>query len=254
MAHRHTTADNDLYFTIDAESRSISFLGETQPIISNMDHNSEHFTFELPRYIEGHDMLLCDVIQVHYINISSDNSISRNTGIYKVTDLQLDPEDDTESTLLCSWLISQNATLLAGSLSFALRFVCTSGDKIDYAWSTGPYSGVTVTQTIDNSNMIVEQYTDIIQSWYNELIMAGTMGVNVVVEAQNNALEEIATAKQKAIDDLSDGAVAQEAMANIRATEAIVMEREREELITEILERIVLTDTNYYTKAEGVSV
>lgn len=258
MAHLHLVTDNDFYFSIDAESRNITCLSETPPIISHMDHNSEYFTFELPRYIEGHDMLQCNVVEVHYINIASDNSISRNTGIYPVTDLQLDSEDETQSTLLCSWLISQNATMLVGSLSFALRFACTTGSKVDYNWSTGPFSGVTISPTVDNSNVVIEQYADIIQKWYNELIMSGTMGVNVVVDAQNKALDAIAKAEQDAIEHLSSVEVIheaeQQALANIRATEADVLEREREELIAEVLERVVLTGNNYYTKAEGVSV
>lgn len=258
MAHLHSTSDNDLYFVVDAESRSINYMGEKPPIIAHMDHNSEYFTFELPRYIEGHDMLLCNEIQIHYINISSDNSISRNTGIYKVTDLMLDPDDETESTLLCSWLISQNATLLVGSISFALRFACTSGAKVDYAWNTGAFSGVTIVSTVDNSNIIIDQHADIIQTWYNELVMASTMSVNVVIDAQNAALEAIAIAEKDAIDHLSSIDVIhdaeQEALANIRATEATVMERERDELIADILDRIILTGNTVYARAEGVSL
>ena len=258
MAHLHLVEDNDLYFVIDAESRSITCLDEKAPIISHMDHNSEYFTFEIPRYIEGHDMLLCNTIQVHYINISSSNSISQNTGIYEITDLQLDKDDETESTLLCSWLISQNATSLVGTLNFALRFACITGDKIDYAWSTGPFTGVTIAQTVDNSNIVIEQHADIIQKWYNELVMAGTMGVNVVVDAQNKALEAIAAAEEEAIKHLNSveniNEAEQKALENIKNAEAIAMEQEREELIADILNRVVITGTAYYTKAEGVSV
>lgn len=256
MAHSHLVADNDLYFTIDAESRSITCLDEKAPTISHMDHNSEYFTFEIPRYIEGHDMMLCDVVQVHYINVSSGNSISQNTGIYEITDLQIDPDDET--TLLCSWLISQSATSLVGSLNFALRFACTFAGKISYAWSTAPFTGVAITQTVDNTNIVIEQYTDVIQKWYNELVVAGTMGVNVVVDAQNKALDAIATAEKDAIEHLSSveniNEAEQKALENIRAAEATAMEQEREELIADILNRIVITGTTYYPKAEGVSV
>lgn len=258
MAHLHLVTDNDFYFSINAETRSITCLAETPPIISQLDHNSEYFTFELPRYIEGHDMLQCDVVEVHYINIASDSSISRNTGIYPIKDLQIDSEDETESTLLCSWLISQNATMLVGSLSFALRFACTTRSKVDYNWSTSPFSGVTIAPTVDNSNIVIEQYPDIIQQWYNDLVMSGTMGVNIVVDAQNKALEAIAKAEEDAIEHLSSveviREVEQEVLDNIRSAEAVVMEREREELIAEILERVILNGNNTYTRAEGVSV
>lgn len=292
MAHFHAVADNDFYFSIDAESRAITYLGESSPIISQTDHNSEYFTFEMPRYIEGHDMLQCDTVQVHFINISSESAITRNIGVYTVTDLQLDPEDDKESTLLCSWLISQNATLLVGSLSFALRFACTSGSKVDYSWSTAAYTGVAITSTINNSGMIVEQYNDVLQAWYNELLMAGTMGVNIVTDAQNKALEAVAAAEQAAIDrmestqiihEVSDevleeiqaegdshvakvnaarssaisaiNSAEQKALVNIANAEAVVLKDEREELVSELVDRLmILTGSNYYLRAEGVSV
>lgn len=254
MPDLHLVADNDLFFSIDAETRAITYQGEQAPIISQMDHNSEYFTFEVPRYIEGHDMLLCNEIQVHYINLSSNSNITRNTGIYKITDLQLDPDDDTDSTLLCSWLISQSATSLVGSLSFAIRFICTSGNRVSYTWNTGVFSGVTVASTIDNSNIIVEQYTDIIQTWYNDLMVAGTMGVSVVEEAKNKALEAINNAAQEIIDNTVNSELYNKMMADLLATEATVMERERDELIAEILEQLVRAEQPTIVLEEGVSV
>ena len=97
------------------------------------DHNSEVFTFELPRYIEGHDMMQCNRVEVHYLNIDSMTK-QENEGIYLVDDLTVNADDDTKIT--CSWLISQNATQLVGSLNFLLRFICLTEDVIDYVWNT----------------------------------------------------------------------------------------------------------------------
>lgn len=228
MAHFHIVSDDDRYFTIDPYSKAISYEGEGALIIGQSDHNSERFTFELPRYIEGHDMMLCDQVQVHYINIASDNKSKRNVGIYKVLDLQIAEDDD--EIVLCSWIISQNATLHIGSLNFVLRFACTSGSKIDYSWNTRVYSSVAIAESIDNAELVVDQYADILQEWYMELLMAGTMGVNVVADAQNTALDAIASADVSARSSIDSAK--QDAIEEIKNIDVIV------EVEAEVIERI----------------
>nr|DAU02050.1 MAG TPA: hypothetical protein [Caudoviricetes sp.] len=268
MAHLHPVYDTDPHFSINPDSRVITYMSTDKLIIIQEDHNSERYTFEIPRYVDGHDMMLCDQVQVHYINIDSENSKNRGTGVYKVTDLQLSPDD--ENVVVCSWLISQNATLYVGSLNFVLRFACTSGSKIDYAWSTGVYSSVTISKTIDNAELVIEQYADVLQAWYMELLAAGTTGVNIVVEAQNEALarlaageteaglkalENIKAAEATSIENVNKAeatrinaaeteainnikAVEATAIQNVKNTEADTIENEKEELIQELLTRI----------------
>ena len=51
MAHSHAIIDDDLYFTIDPSTREIK--NESQKVkLMQYDHNSEQFTFELPRFVE----------------------------------------------------------------------------------------------------------------------------------------------------------------------------------------------------------
>lgn len=202
MAHTHVVYDADPHFSIDENTRAITYMSSEPLIIIQGDHNSERFTFELPRYIDGHDMMLCNKVQVHFINIDSNNTTTRNTDYYEVDDLQL--KEDDETTVVCSWLVSQAATQLVGSLNFVLRFACMTGSKVDYAWHTAVYSGVTISTSIDASEVIAEQYNDVLEQWYYELIMAGTMGVNIVDEAKVSALNEIDTAKNEALGDVAE--------------------------------------------------
>ena len=220
MAHLHSLLDNDPYFTIDPESRSITPLSEEeQLVLVQGDHNSEQITFEIPRYIEGHDMTLCNLVQVHYINLASDSRNKRSTGIYEIADLQVSADD--ENIAVCSWLISQNATMYVGSLNFVLRFVCTSGSKIDYSWSTSVYSSIPVVESIDNAGIVVDQYADVLTQWYMELMAAGTVGVNIIAEAQNGALDSIQAATNEALATIEGadaaGEITAEALENIRA-------------------------------------
>ena len=189
MPHLHPLYDSDPHFSIDANTRTITYTSPEKLILIQGDHNSEIVTFDIPRYIDGHDMMLSDVVQVHYINIDSNNSHNRNSGIYEVLDLQVSPDD--ENFCVCSWLISKNATLFVGPLTFTLRFACTNASKLVYVWNTAIYNGIPVSNGIDNSDIIVEEYADILESWYWEFVSAGTTGVNVVVEAKDKAISEI---------------------------------------------------------------
>ena len=189
MPHLHPLYDSDPHFSINADTRTITYTSPEKLILIQGDHNSEIVTFDIPRYIDGHDMMLSDVVQVHYINIDSNNSHNRNSGIYEVLDLQVSPDD--ENFCVCSWLISKNATLFVGPLTFTLRFACTNASKLVYVWNTAIYNGIPVSNGIDNSDIIVEEYADILESWYWEFVSAGTTGVNVVVEAKDKAISEI---------------------------------------------------------------
>lgn len=205
MAHLHPVYDTDPHFSIDSTTRGITYESTEKLVIVQGDHNSQRYTFELPRYIDGHDMMLCDLVQVHYINIES-GSRGRGTGVYKVTDMQLATDD--QNTVVLSWLVSQNATKYVGSLNFVLRFACTSGSKIDYAWSTTVYSAVAIITSIDNADLVVEQYADVLEQWYMELTMAGVSSVDTIYAARDAAVEkaktDINTAKAAAIQAVQE--------------------------------------------------
>ena len=166
MAHKHSVYDSDRHFEIDPITRNIVNTGD-KIVISQYDHNSERFTFEIPRYVEEHDMSLCDRVEVHYINIDA-STREQVSGAYAVEDLQVYPDDD--EIVIGSWLISQNATMHAGSLNFLIRFACLTGDVIDYQWFTNIHSGITVTASMMNSEDAVEQYTDILEQWERKVI------------------------------------------------------------------------------------
>lgn len=166
MPHKHSVHDGDLSFLIDPISRQIINNSPKKIMLIQHDHNSERITFELPRYVEGHDMSACNMVEVHYINIDATADL-QNKGVYQVTDLQVDQEDTNKVT--CSWLISRNATGLIGSLNFLVRFTCVDADVVKYAWNTAIYSDITISSGIYNSEAIVEKYADVLARWKNDL-------------------------------------------------------------------------------------
>lgn len=173
MAHAHIVSDSDNHFVIDPVSRQL-INNSKKTILMKTDHNSEQFTFELPRMVEGHDMSLSNKVEVHYININS-KTREQSTGIYNVADFGVDAEDDTK--VLGTWLVSREATKYAGSLNFVIRFACLSADNVEeYAWNTAIYAGITIADTIENTETVVEDYVDILRQWLDTIENAGSSG------------------------------------------------------------------------------
>lgn len=182
LAHIHSVYDTDAHFKIDGVTRAVKNASETKTMLVQHDHNSERFTFEIPRIVDGHDMSTCNVVQVHYINIDSRNKENQYSGVYEVDDLQVSPNGD--DVVILSWLISGNATQYVGSLNFIIRFVCSSDGAVDYAWNTVIHSGVTVSAGIYNSETIVTEYPDVLAQ-FEERIAAledGTGGSSPLPE------------------------------------------------------------------------
>lgn len=149
MALRHGVYDSDSHFSINSITRAMKNEGSAKTALIQFDHNSERFTFELPRYIEGHDMSKCNVIQVHFQNTDAQTKEQSN-GVYEVTDMQVSQED--QNKIILSWLIPCTATQYVGSLNFLIRFSCVENSKVEYVWNTAIYSGITVSKGLFNGN------------------------------------------------------------------------------------------------------
>ena len=169
MAHQHSIYDSDLHFVIDPVTREIANESGKVVIIQH-DHNSERFTFEIPKEVDGHDMSLCNVCQIHYLNIEANTKVQYE-GLYEIDDLQISPNGD--DTVILSWLLSGNATQYVGNLSFTIRFACVADDgTVDYVWNTGIHSGISIGDVIYNSDVIAAEYADVLEAWRRELILA----------------------------------------------------------------------------------
>lgn len=167
MTHTHAVIDSDKYFVINPVTRSITNPTQKVYLMQN-DHNSERVTFEIPRYIDTHDMSLCNKVEVHYINT---DGIFSNEGIYEVDDLRVSPESNDK--VLCSWLISQNVTRYAGHVSFVVRYACVNNSVIEYQWHTDIHNSIVIIESINNTDFIATEYTDILEQWKNRFFSDG---------------------------------------------------------------------------------
>ena len=176
MEHITIVTDRDPKFTIDINTRQIIDESSKKTKLMQFDHNSERFSFSLPRYVENHDMLECDSVQVHFKNVALTDK-TEIVGRYDIDDLQIDPEDETK--VICTWLISRAVTSQFGSLTFNLHFVChdENGD-ISYAWHTDRFTGISISEGLENSEEIATVYADVLEQWKRGFLTVDNVSEN----------------------------------------------------------------------------
>ena len=164
MSHTHHIIDTGNRFIINPVLRTIT-TATSDLILSQGDHNSKRYTFEIPRIVEGHDMTLCNRIEIHYDN-KSKNARDVSEGLYIADELIVDGDD-----LTFSWLISSNVTRLAGTVQFWINFICSDENKnIIYAWGTDVFKNIKVIPNNRNTAEVVESLPDILDQWRDEII------------------------------------------------------------------------------------
>ena len=191
---KHPVYDTDLHFTIDTTTRALIAQMKKLTLVQG-SHNSERFTFDFPRMVEGHDLSQCDLVEVHFLNI---DAVTKETspGTYGVDDVQVCEEDDQKITF--SWLIDGRATKFGGTLSFSIHFKCMGEGKLLYRWPTAIFSGILISDGIDHGEAVMEDYTDIVAAWMSGIEQSIDATVS---EAVNKAVEEnVSDAVDKAVD------------------------------------------------------
>lgn len=202
MVHKHGVRDTGAHFTINQFTRQIKNDSAEKTTIVQYDHNSERLTFELPLYVDGHAMTLCDLIEIHFINISTDGN-SQTPGVYEVTDIKAEGEK-----AIFTWLISQEATQLSGSLNFFIVFKCTENGVTVYRWGTEIYKNLAISDAMNNGEAVITEYPDILAQWKAQLFDASNTAVTNVATAEAKALAAIEAAgeakKQSVLDSIPD--------------------------------------------------
>lgn len=165
MSHSHVIIDTDKAFTIDPVSKMITKVTDAKVTIMQFDHNSERLTFSMPLEVEGHDMSKTDKIEVHFINSGTGTSVSNRAthpGIYRIKDKDKRVVEGESNTFEFSWLVGEEATQLAGTLSFLVKFICEGEGELGYKWHTHPCTFINIPAGMNNSEGIAKTYPDVI--------------------------------------------------------------------------------------------
>lgn len=179
--HDHNIVDSDLHFTIDPTTRSISNTSKKTSLIQ-YDHNSERFSFDIPKEIDGYDLSLCGdnlCVEIQYQNIDA-TSRTKYSYVYVVDDVHESTTD--KNKLEFSWLIPSNATEYAGILQFSVVITCketvpnTDPDAesdtktiIVYRWGTAIFSSISINPGLLNGNEVYEKHLDMLDQWKGEV-------------------------------------------------------------------------------------
>lgn len=197
-AHTHPVPDTDTYFIIDPITRRIENTTRKKNVIMQYDHNSERFTFELPRYIDGHDMLECTSVTVNVDNIETVETDGIevteprvNSDAPDMTDLRQHP--DNPDKVISSWLISRNSTQLAGILSFHIEYKCVdSNGNVVYEWGTDTYDEIEIKARKKNGETVVTEYADLLEQWRAQIFGAGD---SVMADIEAEGKTQVAAVK-----------------------------------------------------------
>lgn len=174
MTHSHNIVDYGSHFVIDPLLRTITSVAEEVVLVEG-DHNSERYTFEIPRMVEGHDMSLTDRIEIHYDNIAK-NKKDISEGMCIATGVTVD-----DNTLRFDWLVTENVTKFAGTTKFWINFICLDNDdNIIYSWGTEIFKSILVLPNNDNTDSVIAKFPDVLSQW-KEAILSD---LNVIGESQ----------------------------------------------------------------------
>lgn len=251
MGHKHSVRDTGARFVIDQYTRQIKNDSANKTTIVQYDHNSERLTFEIPLYVDGHAMTLCDLVEIHYINISTDGN-SQNHGTYEVNDIKAEGEK-----AIFTWLVSQEGTQLAGSLNFFIVFKCTENGVTVYRWGTEIYKNLAISAGMDNGEAVLTEYPDILAQWKAQLFDASNTAVSNVATAEASALAAIEAAgeakKQSVLDSIPDeyeelSAVVDQSHRNKAG--AIVLDADGESIIVNDASEYPLQNLKVFGKSE----
>lgn len=175
MTHLHDVHDTDVHFRIDPSTKKILSNTLRKIVITQGDHNSIIITFELPRYIEGHDMMECTNIEVHYDNINARKKDEKSKSFYRVKDKKL---SEDEEFVIFSWSIEKEATVYNGSLEFSIRFACITHGVIEYDWFTPTNNQLYVSAGKSNTDHVAEKHKDKLEQWKDEILEGVGAGVS----------------------------------------------------------------------------
>lgn len=150
VIHSHEVLDTDTYFIIDPYTRQIKNSNYKKTVLMRGDHKSERLTFELSRYIDGHDMSLCNEVYFHFDNIG-DTPENLYSDKDPMTDFRINPDDS--ETVICSWLIRREATQYVGKLSFSVQYRCVEDGEVTYEWNTDSYDKIEILNSKSNSSV-----------------------------------------------------------------------------------------------------
>lgn len=149
MALHSTIKDTGSFFTIVPETRAVQ-VPSTHKVIGVVgDHLAEQLTFEIPRFIDGHDISGCARRYVAWKNVGGE------LGTDQLVPLDESPEGAKEGMLYFTWTIRDRLAAVRGLVQFSLHFEDVAegedGERVLYHWGTTNCQNCEILDSINTS-------------------------------------------------------------------------------------------------------
>ena len=156
-------SDDDIS-SIDSE-KNISL--NRKQINITQESNSQFIPFEMPRFYDGFDLTNAKLL-VHFVNQDGYESYSDPVNVYKSAD-----------KIRFGWLVGNDATAVAGNLSFEIQATGVNSKGEDYIWKSKIDSNLNVLRSLSGNGVIKPD-----NSWMTSFI---TLVNEKVADAQTSA-------------------------------------------------------------------
>lgn len=183
------SVDNEKYFVIDAQSRSITPPSTFKNFGVESDENSNRVYFKCPRYVGDSLDLTTLNLRVNYQNAKGDKDQ------YIVTDVTVEGDN-----VIFSWLLSRKCTMYSGILSFIVCAVKTdSSGVIVNEWNTTLCTGAVLGGLEVENPVIPEDVTDLV----SQLVDIVNGSIADLETAASESVANVKTAEAQAIEAVS---------------------------------------------------
>ena len=168
MANHSNVKDTGAFFTIVPETREVK-VPSTHKVIGVVgDHLAEQLTFEIPKYIDGHDIAGCARRYVEWENVKDE------IGSDQLVELTEPPEGAKDGMLYFTWTIRDRLAAAKGLVQFSIHFedVDTNGLRL-YHWGTTACKNCEILDSINaalgvyaaiwvaGDTLVIEDYTPV---------------------------------------------------------------------------------------------
>lgn len=173
----YTEYSDDKYFYVSETKDITTNSGQTN---LTQEDNSQLIPFEIPRYYDGVDLSSDRMtIQIHYVRPDGGENYTNPINVMRNT-----------SKIRFGWLVTSDATQIAGTLKFEIVVIGTNEKGDAYLWRTRPSNGLTVEMSLSGNGFIKPDDYD---NWYLQFVNE----INAKVQLATDA----ATAARQAAND-----------------------------------------------------
>lgn len=215
-------SDDDISTVDDEKNISLN----RKQINITQESNSQFIPFEMPRYYDGFDLTNAKLL-VHFVNQDGYESYSDPVNVYKSAD-----------KIRFGWLVGNDATAVAGNLSFEIQATGVNSKGEDYIWKSKIDSNLNVLKSLSGNGVIKPD-----NSWMTSFI---TLVNEKVADAQASAQE----AATHASDAADSEAKARQYADNAQKTVDTARNDLSNTVQTTVDEKVKTALSSYYTKTE----